>query len=653
MNNIGNIYSAKGDYEQALDYIQKSLEIKVQFYGQKHPAVVLPYLSLGNIYYSKGDYNQALQYFQKSLASNVKNFNPEPTNIYINPVVADYYNSEVLLRSLRGKAKALVGNFKANGQQIDLLKSFETYQKCDSLISIMRATTIAKSDKIELGKISAEIYDQAIDVCFNLDQLEKEKNSDFYLEQAFSFSEKNKAGALIEALAASEASKFSGIPDNLLELEKSYKNQISFYEKKLAEVYDEQTEQFIRNGLFKVNREYNMLIIDFEKNYPKYYEMKYSKESLTVKQIQKILDDKTAIRSYFVGDSLISIFTVTKSQILMEKSVKDKNFDENIMELRRLITSNTLADLKKYLKEAYAYYNLLFPKKLPEQINRLVIIPDGNLGMIPYEALLTEEYKGKVDNFSNYPYLIKQYEITYNYSSSLFYKQLYRSNIGEASKNETWLGIAPVYSESQDLVINGNYISPLPGSEIEINTIKNKLEQKGWTANSKLFNEASEEFLKSPEIKKYKYLHIATHGFVNSEKPELSGIVLSENKSGNNDCILYTGEIYNLELKSDLVILSACETGLGKVSKGEGIIGLTRALLYAGTKDIMVSLWKVADLSTSELMIDFYDNLLAKEKEPDKSFLYSDALHLAKMKMIESKEFSHPFFWSPFILIGQ
>jgi CHAT domain-containing protein/Tfp pilus assembly protein PilF len=653
LNNIGNIYSAKGDYEQALDYIKKSLDIKVRFYGQKHPAVVLPYLSMGNIYYGMGDYNMALQYFQRSLASNVKDFNPEPTNIYFNPIIANYYNAEVLLRSLRGKAKALVGSYKANNNQIDLFTALTTYQKCDTLISIIRSSSISKNDKIEIGRIAAEIYDQAIDVCFNLDQIDKEKEKDFYLTQAFYFSEKNKAGALLEALAASDASKFSGIPDNLLDLEKSYNTQISFYEKKLAETYDEQTESTLRNGLFKVKRDYDKLISDFEKNYPKYYEMKYSKANLIVKQIQDVLDDNTALRTYFIGDSLISIFTILKNGILMEKSPKDKNFDEKIFQFRKHITSNTLADVKNYVKEAHIYYNVLFPGKLPEQIKRLVIIPDGVLGMIPFETLLTEEYTGKLDQFGKYPYLIKRFEISYNYATTLFYKQLKRQSNGANGNINGWLGIAPVFNNSKDLIIDGNEITPLPGSETEINTIKKKFEEKNLKTNAKLFSEASEQFMKTPELKQYKYIHIATHGFVNSDKPELSGIILSEDKAGNNDGVLYTGEIYNLTLNSDLVVLSACETGLGKVSKGEGIIGLTRALLYAGTKDIIVSLWKVADISTSELMIDFYDNLLEKEGSANNLFLYSEALHKAKLLMLDKKEFSHPFFWSPFILVGQ
>jgi len=163
-----------------------------------------------------------------------------------------------------------------------------------------------------------------------------------------------------------------------------------------------------------------------------------------------------------------------------------------------------------------------------------------------------------------------------------------------------------------------------------------------------LHQSANEQFIKSGGLEKYKVLHFATHGFVNSEKPELSGILLAQDSIGNQDGILYSGEIYNLKLNADLVVLSACETGLGKINKGEGIIGLTRALLYAGSKNIIVSLWQVSDESTSDLMIDFYNNLLNTK---NKSF--SDPLRKAKLKMISEGKFAHPFYWSPFILVGE
>jgi CHAT domain-containing protein len=164
-----------------------------------------------------------------------------------------------------------------------------------------------------------------------------------------------------------------------------------------------------------------------------------------------------------------------------------------------------------------------------------------------------------------------------------------------------------------------------------------------------LRSDATESNLKSGLLKEYNILHLATHGFINADKPELSGILLAQDTSGHNDGILYSGEMYNLDINADLIVLSACETGLGRLRKGEGIMGLTRALLYAGSKNIVVSLWPVSDRSTSDLMVSFYLHMLNGKKNES----YSQWLRKAKLTMIKGRKYSHPYFWSPFILVGK
>ncbi len=650
-NNIGNIYSSKGDYEQALDYQQKALDIKTMFFGNKHPSVILPYLNIGNIYYETGEYDKALAEFQYSMAANVKGFNPELSDIYLNPELSNYYDANKLLSSLHGKAKTLVGKYKDDNSELHLIAAFASYQKCDTLIGIIRKVIVSKSDKIELGRLASNIYDEGIDICSKLHNLNKDTKGDYYLEEAFYFSEKNKAGVLLEAIAATEAKKFSGLPDDLLIVEREQKQQIAFYEKKLAEVFDAEEEAVVRNELFDLRQKYNALIAGFEKDYPKYYEMKYSMNFVTVENLQNVLPAKTAIISYFLGDSLISIFTITPESIFLEQVEKNEDFDFDIFGLRKMITSGSVADIKEFQSASYDFYKKIFPEQSLNGIETVLIISDGNLGLIPFEALLTEKFSGKIDAFDKYPFLIKKYRFAYSYSANLFYKNIQKT-LSNGVGNEYWLGVAPVFNDAKKIVVNDMYISALPATEEEVKTIDQNFKKKNLVSELKVFNEASEEFLKSSAVKKYKYIHIATHGFVNSEKPELSAIILSGNKSGGNDGVLYSGEIYNLELNSDLVVLSACETGLGKVSKGEGIIGLTRALLYAGTNNIIVSLWKVSDTSTSKLMIDFYDELLEKIDAGSSKFAYADYLRISKLAMIKDKKLGHPFFWSPFILIG-
>ncbi|MCA6415708.1 MAG: CHAT domain-containing protein, partial [Cytophagales bacterium] len=167
-------------------------------------------------------------------------------------------------------------------------------------------------------------------------------------------------------------------------------------------------------------------------------------------------------------------------------------------------------------------------------------------------------------------------------------------------------------------------------------------------ASSKLlkFEKATETVIKSKQISNFSYLHFATHGIVDEENPESSKIFLQT--SDTDDGNLYAGEIYNLELNANLAVLSACQTGLRKISKGEGVIVLSRALTYAGAKNIVVSFWSVADESTSKLMTDFYTNLLGT-----KSIHFNRSLQQAKLKMTKTTAYSNPFFWAPFVLLGK
>ncbi|WP_115374526.1 CHAT domain-containing protein [Adhaeribacter pallidiroseus] len=199
---------------------------------------------------------------------------------------------------------------------------------------------------------------------------------------------------------------------------------------------------------------------------------------------------------------------------------------------------------------------------------------------------------------------------------------------------------------SRGWLLNGQYVSPLLASKREVETIAQLFRQRQNAAKVYLYDQAREEQLKAGDITHYNYLHLATHGFVNESYPELSGLILAQDSTSKEDGILYMGEIYNLRLNADLVTLSACETGLGKLANGEGVIGLTRALMYAGARNIVVSFWKVPDNSTADLMEDFYTALISGEDK-------AQALQTAKRKMARADKYKHPFYWAPFVLVGK
>jgi CHAT domain-containing protein len=188
----------------------------------------------------------------------------------------------------------------------------------------------------------------------------------------------------------------------------------------------------------------------------------------------------------------------------------------------------------------------------------------------------------------------------------------------------------------------------LSGTRTEAEQIAKLAKSTGAQADVWLDLNASEDNIETRDMTKYRVVHIATHGLLNAERPQFTGLVLSLVGNKKEDGFLRTDEVFNLKLGSPLVILSACETGLGKEKRGEGVIGLTRAFMYAGAPTVGVSLWSVADRSTAELMTNFYKRLLTGQGTSP-----ANALRAAQTDMIAGKKYSAPFYWSPFILVGE
>lgn len=388
-----------------------------------------------------------------------------------------------------------------------------------------------------------------------------------------------------------------------------------------------------------------------ENDFPEYHQIKYAENTITVAEIQQVLEPDEVLRTYFMADSLVTIIDIFPDDIKISITPKLLRFNFKIRKFRATLLSNDAADIDKYLDLAYEFYTMLFPNGLYTNVKKMIIVPDGELGTFPMEALITQAHTETRD-MHLFPYLIKKLEIAYSYSAKLYSYTKQRKN--QAQFDIEWIGMAPVFeSENGEgiTLANGWFVSTLQGSANEVDSIYTYFSDKGLHAQKELYDNASETFVKQNNWSRYRIVHIATHGIVNADQPELSSILLAPLGQADNDDILYSGEIYNLNLSTDLVVLSACETGLGKIMKGEGIIGLNRALLYAGARNLIVSLWKVADVPTAELMRHFYKSILRQGNDLSQSD-YSHALFLAKLQLVNNPRLAHPYFWSPFILIG-
>ncbi len=626
LSSIGLIHEQKGELEEALVAQNQALQSYLELFGEKHPDVANTYFLIGRIHQKNKEFRSAAEFYQQSIYANFEG--KSYADIYDLPSLEDYFNADILLSSLQAKAKILEAlHFEKTLNTKDLTSAIDTYKLCDELVSIIRRQRLNEQDKLKLGEISKDVYENGIKLSITLSEETFKKK--VYLETAFEFCERSKSSVLLEAITETKAKQFSGIPQELLNLEDSLKDEISYIEQKLAQPENTE-EQELKDLLFLYQNEYRAFISGLEANYPDYFNLKYSTNLSSVADVQAKLNDQTALLSYFIGTEEIFIFMVTKKKIKAVRRPKDELFDKSAKSIRNAIKFNVASTFINSSKNLYGY---LIPK-LSSTINKLVILPDGVLGTIPFEALIESESEG--EDYISSQFLLRDYGISYDYSATLFTQR----EMQDGSSNAGILLAAPV-----DFSANEIQMATLPGSQEEIMEIRYLFMGANGQPETWTKNQASEASLKSENLNKYKFLHLATHGLVNESEPALSRIFL--NPGQEEDGSLYAGEIYNLKINADLVTLSACETGLGKVAKGEGIVGLSRALQYAGANNIIVSLWQVADKSTSQMMIEFYKYNLNNDHHG-----YNAALRRAKLTLLDSEEYNSPYYWAPFILVG-
>jgi len=623
--NLGQTYKRMHDNKASLGYYEKALAIYKKSYGDKHPDISSVYNQTGSIKLSENKYQEAVNDFQLAICANSPSFSDKNTNK--NPSVTSFYNSKVLLYSLQLKAQALEGlHYGKTLKLSDLTLALNTLQSCDTLIDNIRHHSENENDKIELGALANEVYEDGVRIAFSISQMTV--HSKLYKEIAFYFAEKSKSAVLQESIADAQAKSFAGIPNDLLEDEKNKKSAIALLTQKLSEKPGADEERRLRGLLFNANTEYEQFIKKLEKDYPEYYNLKFRPATARVIDVQSILNADQAVVSYFIENKNKKLyqFVITKKKFKVYSSSIPENFDRNCKGLSNSLLFN---DFNTY-RSTESLSKLLVPA-LPSRVKRVVIIPSGRLGSVPFETLASKKIKG--GDFASVSFMIKRWAISYEFAAGL----MLQKNKEKESATENIFLCAPInFSEGQNL-------NDLPGTEKEVNAIGQLFASSSKVS---IHEDANEIVVKSKDVTNYNLLHFATHGIVDATDPALSRIFL--NSKGNEDGSLYCGEIYNLNMNANLVVLSACETGLGKVSAGEGVIGLSRALAYAGAKNIIVSFWKVADESTAELMVDFY-----KIHLQDKSKSFSQVLQSAKLDLIKNEKYSSPYYWAPFVLIGK
>jgi CHAT domain-containing protein len=468
----------------------------------------------------------------------------------------------------------------------------------------------------------------------------------------------------------------------------------------------------LETELTKLQTEYDEIENQIRIASPRYASLT-SGQSLSLADVQqKVLDDHTILLEYSLGTEASYLWAVTNTGLTIYKLPPRPALDKLVVDLRaqliptklqrRIVGIDVVADAQRGLGVAatassddtaafLGASNALY-KAVVEPVaaligdKRLLIVADGGLNYVPFEAFVKTADSGA---YASLAYLIKTNEIAYAPSASvigairqqtdkpagramlIIADPVFNSNdtraravtvsaSASASAETRGLGIESALTDvagesataSTDTAkMQGLPLARLAGTRAEAEQIAKLAKTSGAQTDVWLDLDASEANIETRDVTKYRVVHIATHGLLNAERPQFTGLVLSLIGNKGDDGFLRTDEVFNLRLGSPLVMLSACETGLGKEKRGEGVMGLTRAFMYAGAPTVGVTLWSVADRSTAELMTDFYKRLLSSNASSGGGSP-SAAMRDAQLAMITGKKYSAPFYWAPFVLVG-
>ena len=646
-NNIGTSYLYEKKYGQALTYYKKSLAIRLEILGNVHHDIAQSYNTLGNFYFETKYWSKALEYYQRMLIALTINFNNP--SIYVNPTIKGANSKPYLLEGLKLKANTLTIHYAEETHNLkDLQFSLETYQLATRLIDTLRYEYTSYQTRQDLNTSSLEIYEGAIRVAHQLYQVTQDTT---YFHQAFALAEKSKAFLLQQALKEANALQFADIPDSLVQREKALKIDLAFYEKQAFEAEQKKDTAKItmyQNYLFERRQQFDSLIQALETNYPQYYELKYTTNTPTVAEIQQQLPDNNAtLIEYFTGDSSSYAFVIQKSDFQMIELINDSTLKASVTTLRESIVQKN--NNSQYVHAAHQLWQQLIQpldtliQKTDNQPLHLIIVPHGALHYLPFETLLTQPVDTANINFTKLPYLIHDYRISYALSSSLWLKAKQIQIITEA----TCLAFAPQYpgkavpSRGSLDELRDEGLGELPGAMEEVKAMANYTDGNFFTGP-----EATEH-----NFKKYapaaSLIHLAMHGVVDTEYPENSRLVFTHSGDTIQDDSLFVYELYNMHLPSQLVVLSACNTGYGQLAKGEGLLSLARGFMYAGSPNLVMGQWEVNDHSTVTIMDRFYAGLangLTKDA----------ALREAKLHHLSSADenTAHPFYWASLAPMG-
>jgi CHAT domain-containing protein/tetratricopeptide (TPR) repeat protein len=651
LRDIGMVYEALGDREKALSHYRRALATNRIGGDRRWQAHTLN--NIAHVYETGGDRRKALGYHERALA--------------LNRATGDRFGAAATIYNI-ARLKRDAGQLEeAREHSREVLEMAESL-RIDVTSQTLRASYFASAH---------QYYELYVDVLMRLHERRPTAGFD---AAAFEASERARARSLVETLKEVQANIRQGADPALLERQRVLQRELSAKAERRMQLTDGEEAQSLAREIDRLTIEYDQIGSQIKSASPNYASL-VQPQPLGLKEIQQqVLEEDVLLLEYFLGEERSYLWAVTKNGITAHALPRRAEVEDSARRLYQvLITKQSTGGASpasqtspedEYRREAGELSRVVLgPVAGQLSARRLLVVADGALQYIPFQALTSPLVPGQTGEA---PPLMLTHEIINQPSASSL--AILRGAVGqrEPARKSVAIFADPVFEKDdprvlqtggteelterlpaaeltravRDMDIGGN-VPRLLASQEEAEAIAASV--PGGDAFKATGFEASRSTVMSANLGQYRIVHFATHGLLDNRHPELSGVVLSlfDEQGAPQDGFLQLHDIYNLKLPVDVVVLSACNTGLGKDVRGEGLIGLTRGFMYAGAASVVASLWQVNDEATAELMGHFYKAMLTDKLAP------SAALREAQIAMWKQRRWRSPYFWAAFTLQGE
>ncbi|MDJ1177606.1 tetratricopeptide repeat protein [Roseofilum sp. BLCC_M91] len=671
LEKLGSVYERLKDWEKSLAFYGQSLEI---FQDNGLQGKIDGSLrKLGQLHVELGNLQQALRFFNQSLRVAKRRYD----FIYVDlgqvhaqlgnlELAGDAFNHALKLDPVpETQADALLGLAVVERKRGNLDLALQRIEAAIALIEEVRAQKDSPEERQTFFASKQAYYQFYIDLLMELHQQNPAKGYD---AQALNINERSRARSLLELLVEANTDIRKGVDPDLVLQERRLQQQLDALDQREAalsqqELTPEQVVDFKQQRQYFLSQ-YKALQTKIREVSPSYSALTQP-EPVTLDEIQtQILDDDTLVLQYALGEERSFLWAITQESLTSYILPSREEVEEKARQFRSDIGHPRARRQPQSAIASGEALNALILQPLREHPHkkRLAIVADGALHYIPFSALPNPHARE-----NSLSHLVQAYELIHLPSLSTL--AILRQDFAQGQSAPQQLAIIadPVFSRDDERLPDRHSSSPsdpisllpraagdvglqlqrLPGTRTEAEAIASLIPE---SQQIQAFDfEANYAFTTQTPLNQYRILHFATHGILNSVNPELSGLVLSliDEQGNPSNGFLRLHDIYNLDLAADLVVLSACQTGLGKEIQGEGLIGLTRGFMYAGTPRVLVSLWNVDDAATAEMMIRFYRLMWQEQLSP------TEALQQAQLEMQKETQWKAPFYWAGFTLQGE